>query len=278
MDARPLSARRFFLQKDATDQMTYRSLDLKGRTAVVMGGTSGIGNAIAMGLAHAGADVIASGRRQEQVSTITAAIEAIGRRSLATTVDVTNRESIQNLFSKVIDTFGNVDILVNAAGFIMRQPTLDSSESDWQRILDTNLMGVLRSCQIFGRHMLERGYGRIVNITSLNAFVALHEVAAYAASKAAVQSLTRSLAVEWASKGVCVNAIAPGVFPTALNSELLKGSGRGQELLMRTPMKRYGNAEEVVGAAVLLSSEAASYMTGSVIAVDGGFLASGVNQ
>jgi NAD(P)-dependent dehydrogenase (short-subunit alcohol dehydrogenase family) len=258
--------------------MTYRSLDLKSRTAVVLGGTSGIGNAIAMGLAHAGADVIASGRRREQVAMITAAIGALGRRSLAVTVDVTERASIEDLFSKVIDAFGCVDVLVNAAGLIARQPTLDTTESDWRRILDTNLTGVLRSCQIFGRHMLQRGYGRIVNVTSLNAFVALHEVAAYAASKAAVQSLTRSLAIEWAGKGVCVNAIAPGVFPTALNSELLRESGRGQELLMRTPMKRYGNAEEVVGAALLLSSEAASYMTGSVIVVDGGFLASGVNQ
>jgi NAD(P)-dependent dehydrogenase (short-subunit alcohol dehydrogenase family) len=177
-----------------------------------------------------------------------------------------------------LDAFGKVDILVNSAGQIKRGPTIDSSESDWHGILDTNLMGVLRACQVFGRHMLQKGYGRIINITSLNAFVALHEVAAYAASKAAVQSLTRSLAVEWATCGVCVNAIAPGVFPTSLNSKLLQGAGRGQELLMRTPMKRFGDAEEVVGAAILLASDAASFMTGSVVIVDGGFLASGVNQ
>ncbi len=258
--------------------MAYRGLDLKGRTAVVVGGTSGIGQAIALGLAHAGADVIATGRRHEQVKAIAAEIEAVGCRSLSITVDVSDRASMEHLLSAALGAFGKVDILVNSAGRIKRGPTIDSSESDWHGILDTNLMGVLRACQIFGRHMLQRGYGRIVNITSLNAFVALHEVAAYAASKAAVQSLTRSLAIEWVGRGVCVNAIAPGVFPTALNSELLEGSARGQELLMRTPMGRFGKADEVVGAAILLGSDAASFITGSVVIVDGGFLASGVNQ
>jgi len=258
--------------------MAYRGLDLKGRTAVVVGGTSGIGRAIAMGLANAGADVVASVRRPDQVKAIAGEIEAMGCRSLSITVDVNDRASLEHLLSAVLDAFEKVDILVNSAGRIKRGPTMDSSESDWHEILDTNLMGVLRACQVFGRHMLQKGYGRIINITSLNAFVALHEVAAYAASKAAVQSLTRSLAIEWAGRGVCVNAIAPGVFPTALNSELLQGTARGQELLMRTPMKRFGSAEEVVGAAILLASDAASFMTGSVVIIDGGFLASGVNQ
>jgi len=257
--------------------VAYACLDLNGRTAVVIGGTSGIGQAIALGLAHAGADVIATGRWLEQVKAIAVEIEAAGCRSLSMTVDVSDRASLERLLSAALDSFGKVDILVNCAGRIKRAPTIDSSESDWEEILDINLMGVLCACQIFGRHMLQEGYGRIVNITSLNAFPALHEVAAYAAGKTAVQSLTRSLAVEWASRGVCVNAIAQGVFPTALNSELLQ-TARGQELLMRTPMRRFGKTEEVVGAAVLLASDAAKFMTGSVVVVDGGFLASGVNQ
>jgi len=175
--------------------------------------------------------------------------------------------------------FGALVVFIGGMQLVLdRGPTLDSTESEWQEILDTNLMGVLRACQTFGRQMLQRGYGRIINITALNAFVALHEVAAYAVSKAAVQSLTKSLAIEWAGRGVCVNAIAPGVFPTALNSELLQGTDRGRELLIRTPMKRFGNADELVGAAILLASDAASFMTGSVVTVDGGFLASGVNQ
>jgi NAD(P)-dependent dehydrogenase (short-subunit alcohol dehydrogenase family) len=258
--------------------MTYPSLDLNGKTAVVIGGTAGIGRAIAVGMAAAGANVVPTGRHREQASAVARDIEVLGRRTLSITADVTDKNSLERLCADTRDAFGSVDILVNSAGRIKRGPTIDSTESEWTEILDTNLMGVLRACQIFGRHMLERKYGRIINVTSLNAFVSLHEVAAYAASKAAVQSLTKSLAVEWAGRGVCVNAIAPGVIPTSLNSEMLHNSGRGQELLMRTPMKRFGDPEELVGAAVFLASDAASYVTGSVVIVDGGFLASGVNQ
>jgi NAD(P)-dependent dehydrogenase (short-subunit alcohol dehydrogenase family) len=202
--------------------MDYHSLDLKGRTAVVVGGTSGIDEAIATGLAHAGADVVASGRRREQVAATAAAIEAVSRRSLSVTVDVADRVSLERLLSSVMGAFGNVDILINSAALISRGSTIESQESEWQKLLDTNLTGVLRACQIFGRHMLQSGYGRIVNITSRNAFVALDEVAAYAAPQSSSSIVDEIISHRvGAGSGVCVNAIAPGVFPTALNSKPL---------------------------------------------------------
>jgi NAD(P)-dependent dehydrogenase (short-subunit alcohol dehydrogenase family) len=258
--------------------MTAQLLSLEGKTAVVTGGTSGIGRALSLGLAGAGADVIATARREQQVEETAGEIEARGRQTLRIPSDVCDRGSLERLLGAVLDRFGKVDILINCAGRIKRAPTLTVPEEEWTGILDTNLTGTLRACQVFGKHMLERGYGRIVNISSLNSFVALNEVAAYAASKAGVASLTRSLAVEWSKKGVTVNAIAPGVFRTELNANLLDSTPRGQELLMRTPMGRFGKTEELVGAAIYLASDAASYVTGQSLVVDGGFLASGVNQ
>lgn len=258
--------------------MGYAGLELDGQVAVVIGGTSGIGQVIARGLAEAGADVIPTSRRVEAVETSAQQIEALGRRSLRVTSDVMNRSSLDHLLKTVVEAFGKVDIMVYAAGRTKRTPTLDVDETEWNEILETNLTGALRAGQVFGRHMVERRYGRIIHIASLGSFVALYEVAAYSASKSGLASLTRTMAVEWASSGVCVNAIMPGVFRTALNTQLLDGTARGQEFLIRTPMKRFGKLEELVGASVFLASKAASFVTGTILAVDGGFLASGVNQ
>ena len=258
--------------------MAFAPLDLSGRTAVVVGGTTGIGRALTVGLAQAGADVVPTSRRQDVVDEAAALVESAGRRTLRVTTDVADEASVAALLAAAVTQFGKVDILVNCAGRTKRTPTLDLSDGEWNDILETNLTGTLRTCRLFGRHMIERRYGRIVNIASLTSFVSMMEVAAYSASKAAVASLTKSLAVEWSRHGVMVNAIAPGVFRTALNQQLLDTTPRGQELLMRTPMGRFGKVEELAGAAVFLASDAASFVTGHMLVVDGGFLASGVNS
>lgn len=258
--------------------MGHSLLDLKGRVAVVVGGSSGIGRTIARGLAEAGADVVPTARRLDQVKAVAAEVEALGRRSLRVTSDVTDRASLEQVLRSVVGELGKVDILVNAAGYNKRAATLDLPESEWNQLLDTNLTGTLRACQVFGRHMIERGRGRIINIASMGSFLALYEVAAYCASKSGLASLTKSLAIEWARHGICVNAIAPGYFRTALTEKLLMGTPRGDEILMRTPMARFGELDELVGAAVFLASDAASFVTGVVLPVDGGVLASGVNR
>ena len=254
------------------------SLDLTDRVAVVIGATSGIGRAIAVGLAHHGADVVPTGRRRQQVESACKDIEATGRRTLRQVSDVTERQSLDALRDAVLEHFGRVDILVNAAGYTVKSPTAAMHEGGWTRMIDTNLTGALRACQAFYEPLKASGRGRVINIASLGAVLAFHEVAAYCASKSALVSLTRSLACEWARDGISVNAIAPGVIPTALNSALVSGTPRGLELLARTPMRRFVKPEELVGAAVLLASDAASFLTGQCIAVDGGFLASGVNN
>ena len=258
--------------------MMAKCLELTDRVAVVIGATSGIGRTLAAGLAAHGANVVPTGRREDAVETVCREIELAGRRTLRQAADITSRKSIEELRDRVIEHFGRVDILVNAAGITFRKPTLEVAEDEWADLFDTNLTGVLRACQAFHAPLKASGHGRIVNVASLGSFVAFNEVAAYCAAKSGLLSLTRSLACEWAQEGISVNVIAPGVFPTELNDDLVSGTARGREMLMRTPMRRFGKPEELVGVAVLLASDGASFLTGQAITVDGGYLASGVNS
>ena len=258
--------------------MTRDRFNLDGKCAVVIGGTSGLGRAISIGLADAGADVVSSSRRAEETCQTADEIEGLGRHTLRQTVDVRDRSSVESLHRSVLELFGKIDILVNAAGITLKVPTLECSEEDWARVLDVNLNGTWRSCQIFGRTMVAQRSGRILNIASLSTFVAFKDVAAYGVGKAGIGALTKSLAVELAPHNICVNAIAPGIFPTSLNGELVLNTDRGRELKIRTPMNRFGELSEIVGGTIYLVSDAASFVTGEILVIDGGYMASGVNQ
>jgi NAD(P)-dependent dehydrogenase (short-subunit alcohol dehydrogenase family) len=257
---------------------TKNITDLSGRVAVVMGATSGLGRAIALGLADSGADVVPTGRREELVKELCGMVTARGRRTLAKTVDVTDSSSVEHLREAVVETLGGVDILVNAAGRTLKKSVNDTTDAEWAVIIDTNLMGMVRACRAFYPPLKSSGRGRVINLSSLAAYAGFRDVGPYNAAKSAVMSLTQTLCIEWAVDQITVNALIPGVFPTELNEFLLKGTDRGRELITRTPMKRFGRPEELVGAAVFLASDAASFVTGHGLAVDGGFLASAVNS
>ena len=256
--------------------MAYPGFDLTGKVALVTGGTSGLGRSIALGLAQAGATVVVGSREEGKVAGTIEELLAISPGHGGHQVDVGDPATIQPVFDAVVAQHGRLDILVNAAGTIQKKDPLEVTLEEFERVIRINLTGLFLCCQAGGRIMKQQGSGCIINIASLTSYVGLSEVTAYGASKAAVAQLTKSLANDWAQHGIRVNGIAPGVFPTPLNRKLLEGTPRGAFLLAHTPMGRFGDPDEIAGAAVYLASPAASYTSGEIIAVDGGFLTRGV--
>lgn len=257
----------------------YTGFDVSGKVCLVTGGTSGIGRAIALGLAQAGATVVAGSSSADKVAAVK---KELGGGHEAFQIDVGSESSVKSAVERAAQKFGRLDALVNAAGVIKKQPSLEMPAAEFERIVRVNLVGNFIVAQAAGRVMKEqspdsRGLrGCILNIASLNSFISFSEVLAYASSKAGVLGLTRGLANEWAQYGIRVNAIAPGVFPTDLNRPLIEGTPRGEWLRKHTPLGRFGDAEELVGAAIYLISPAASFTTGETIVVDGGFLSKAV--
>jgi NAD(P)-dependent dehydrogenase (short-subunit alcohol dehydrogenase family) len=249
---------------------------LKDKVAVVLGGTSGIGQAIAYAYARAGAAVVASSRDQARVDATADEIEKLGALTLRRNSNVHDRSSLEGLCGDVLEMFGRVDVLVVTSGLLLKSPTLDVTDEDWARVIDANLNGSFRANQTFGRQMIAQKSGSIINTCSMTTFVTFNEVTAYAASKSGVGMLTKQLACEWAPHNVRVNAIAPGVFRTPLNTKALDIPERAAAILGRTPMNRFGDVNELAGAAIFLASEAASFVTGIILPVDGGFLAKGI--
>jgi NAD(P)-dependent dehydrogenase (short-subunit alcohol dehydrogenase family) len=256
--------------------MAYDGFDLGGKVALVTGGTGGLGRAIALGLSQAGARVVVGARTESQIVETVQELRRISPEQAGLRLDVSDPSSVRETVDRIVADYERLDILVNAAGMHLKVPSMEMGLEEFERLMRVNLTGTFLCCRAAGRVMQRLGGGSIVNVASIAGFQALTDAMAYCVSKAGVVLLTRSLANDWARFGIRVNAIAPGVVPTALNRRIIEGTARGAEFLRNTPMGRFGTPEELAGAAVYLASPAASFVTGEILVVDGGFLVRGI--
>ncbi len=244
--------------------------DLHGKTAIVTGAGRGIGKALARGLAEAGANIAAVARTAADLEETIAEVKELGVRAHAIQADLTESGAAERIVSETVDHLGGLHILVNNAGMNIRSKALDVTEEEWDRVVDLDLKATFFLTQAAGRYMVDQRYGRIVNIASVGGLVALRTGVAYGASKAGVVHMTRVLTLEWSRQGVCINTIAPWYFRTPLTEKLLDDPQYVEEILSRTPMGRVGNMEDLIGPTIFLASDAAAYISGQTIAVDGG--------
>lgn len=253
--------------------MNISTASLHGKTAIVTGGSKGIGSAMALGLGHQGADVAIVSRNAAEGEQIAAQIRAMGRQALAIACDVTSKASVDAMVQKAMDAFGHIDILINNAGMNIRKPVIEVEESDWDTVLDTNLKGIFLVAQSVGQRMIPQKKGKIINIASIAAAVGLPNLAAYCASKGGIAQLTKVMALEWAEHNIQVNAVAPAYILTPMTQGLLENPERLNWILGMTPMGRLGTMEEVAGPVMFLASDWSNYVTGTTLMVDGGWTA-----